>query len=243
VREGAHSALLERIGRFVSGEVKPNHPLAPWTSVRVGGNAELWVRPNAADALVALLRLAREEGVGITILGGGANTLVGDGGVPGVVLRVPPDLLPEEKQIDSGGGQLTLCAGAAIARLITLMRGSGLVGAEFLAGIPGTIGGAVTMNAGTKHGECMSIVEAVELATPEGIGGSTRANCRTAIGTPISLAARSSRARGSASPSVISPSRSGRWTRIWATGSRRSRSPSPISGASSKIRGPTSPAR
>jgi UDP-N-acetylmuramate dehydrogenase len=86
------------------------------------------------------------------------------------VLKLPSDLFPEVKQIDSGGGRLTLCAGAAIARLITLMKGNALVGAEFLAGIPGTIGGAVTMNAGTKHGECMSIVEAVELATPEGIG-------------------------------------------------------------------------
>ena len=69
--------------------------------------------------------------------------------------------------LDSGGGLVTLGAGAAIVRLTNLMRARGWVGAEFLAGIPGTIGGAVAMNAGTKHGECERVLEAVELATPD----------------------------------------------------------------------------
>ncbi len=158
------------LGRFVEGEVKAEAPLAPWTSVRVGGAAELWVRPSSPDALVAMLRMAREEGVPVTVLGGGANTLVGDGGVPGITLKLPSDFLPEEKALDASGGRFTLGAGAAIARLITLMKSNRLVGAEFLAGIPGTLGGAVSMNAGTKNGECMTVVDAVELATAEGIG-------------------------------------------------------------------------
>lgn len=162
--------LRERVEADVPGEVKPDHPLAPWTSARVGGPAELWVRPATPEALVKLLQILRDEGAPLTVLGGGANTLVGDGGVPGVVLKLPPDLLPEEKRLDSGGGVLTLGAGAAIARLVNLMKSNGLVGAEFLAGIPGTLGGAVAMNAGTKHGECMTVVEAVELASPDGIG-------------------------------------------------------------------------
>ncbi|MGA9524520.1 MAG: UDP-N-acetylmuramate dehydrogenase [Myxococcaceae bacterium] len=171
----AHQNLFERLGRFVEGEVKAEAPLAPWTSVRVGGAAELWVRPSSPDGLVAMLRMAREEGAPVTVLGGGANTLVGDGGVPGITLKLPSDLLPEEKVIDSAGGRLTLCAGSAIARLITLMKSNRLVGAEFLAGIPGTLGGAVSMNAGTKNGECMTVVEAVELATADGIGWVDRA--------------------------------------------------------------------
>jgi UDP-N-acetylmuramate dehydrogenase len=166
----ADIALAERIRELVAGEVKARQPLAPWTSVRAGGEADVWVRPQGGEALVRLLRLAREEGLAVTVLGGGANTLVGDGGVRGIVLKLPADLLPEEKQIDPGGGRLTVCGGAAITRLITLMKAGALVGAEFLAGIPGTIGGAVTMNAGTKHGECMTLVEAVELATPDGLG-------------------------------------------------------------------------
>src|SRR6185436_6329107 len=120
------------------------------------------VRPTSPDELLEVLR----DGRPVSLLGGGANTLIGDGGVPGFTLKLPPDLFPEE--ID--GERITLGAGAPIARLITLMKQHKLVGAEFLAGIPGTLGGATAMNAGTKNGECMRVVEAVELATRDGIG-------------------------------------------------------------------------
>jgi UDP-N-acetylmuramate dehydrogenase len=170
VNGSARHDLALRVGRHLEGEVVADAPLAPWTSVRVGGPAELLSLPSSPDALVGLLRLVREEGVALTVLGGGANTLVGDGGVPGITLKLPADLLPEQKRVDEQGGLLTLCAGAAIARLITLMKANRWVGAEFLAGIPGTLGGAVSMNAGTRHGECMSVVEAVELATADGLG-------------------------------------------------------------------------
>lgn len=148
------------------GEVRLQEPLAQWTSVRVGGPAEAWVKPSGPDALVRLLNFAHEIGTPVTVLGGGANTLVGDLGVPGVLLKLPSDFAPEEVR----GELFTLSAGAAIARLVTLMKQHRRVGAEFLAGIPGTIGGATTMNAGTKNGECMTRVKAVELATPAGIG-------------------------------------------------------------------------
>ncbi len=165
-------SLKDRLspGGDLHGEVKADLPLAPWTSVRVGGNAEVWVRPANPDALVELLRRVREEGCALTVLGGGANTLVGDGGVPGVTVKLPSDFLPEARELDEEGGTLTLGAGSAIARLIHQMKTHQLVGAEFLAGIPGTLGGAVTMNAGTKHGECMSRVVAVEWATADGLG-------------------------------------------------------------------------
>lgn len=147
-------------------EVKRDAPLAPWTSVRVGGNAEALIKPASADSLHKLLQFAHREGVPLTILGGGANTLVGDLGVPGITLKLANDYFPEEIE----GHRITVNAGSAIARIVTLMKQQKLVGAEFLAGIPGTLGGATTMNAGTKNGECMTIVEAVELATPEGLG-------------------------------------------------------------------------
>jgi UDP-N-acetylmuramate dehydrogenase len=139
-------------------------PLAKWTSVRVGGSAEALVKPSSPEVLVETLKIARREGLPVSILGGGANTLVGDGGVPGVTVKLQPD----REEVD--GETVTLPAGAAIARLITLMKQRGLVGAEFLAGIPGTIGGATAMNAGTKNGECMRIVDGIELATAEGLG-------------------------------------------------------------------------
>jgi UDP-N-acetylmuramate dehydrogenase len=152
-------------------EAKPHESLAPLCSVRAGGAAELLVRPRTPQALAAVVQRVLANAVPLTILGGGANTLVGDGGVPGITLKLPADLYPEA--IDEH--RITLGAGAAIARLIVKMKAQSLVGAEFLAGIPGTIGGAATMNAGTKHGECMSVVEAVELATADGLGWVPRA--------------------------------------------------------------------
>ncbi|XXF76453.1 UDP-N-acetylmuramate dehydrogenase [Myxococcaceae bacterium GXIMD 01537] len=168
------TALPQWLEHLAGLEVKAGEPLAPLTSVRAGGAAEALVRPRSADALVAVLRLAREEGVPVTVLGGGANTLVGDGGVPGVTLRLPGDLFPELAEVGAEEGRLTLGAGSAIVRLCNLMRSHGLVGAEFLAGIPGTLGGAVSMNAGTKNGECFRVVEAVEVATADGVGWLTR---------------------------------------------------------------------
>ncbi len=154
----------------LAAEVRLDEPLAPWSSVRVGGRAEAMVRPRTRDALVGVLTLAADEGLPVSILGGGANTLVGDGGVPGLTLKLATDLVAERLDRHQAGAVLTLGGGAAIARVIVAMRTAGLVGAEFLAGIPGTIGGAVAMNAGTKHGECMSIVESLELATRDGVG-------------------------------------------------------------------------
>jgi UDP-N-acetylmuramate dehydrogenase len=162
--------LVAEVGRLVTGEVRELLPLAPWTSVRVGGPAALSVRPRTVPGLVSLLQLARSEGLPVTVLGGGANTLVGDVGVAGFTVRLPADLFPEGVEpLEGGGRRITLGAGAAIVKLVNAMRAHKLVGAEFLAGIPGTLGGAVTMNAGTKHGECMRVVEAVEVATADGV--------------------------------------------------------------------------
>lgn len=164
------AAGVERLSRSWDAEVIGDEPLAPKTSVRVGGRAELFVRPRSPQGLVQVLRSVRDEALALTVLGGGANTLVGDGGVRGVTLKLPADLFAEQVRVSPSEARVTLGAGAAIARLIQLAKQHGLVGAEFLAGIPGTIGGAAAMNAGTKLGEAMSVVEAVEIASAEGIG-------------------------------------------------------------------------
>jgi UDP-N-acetylmuramate dehydrogenase len=141
-------------------------PLAPWCTVRVGGSADALIRPPNPDVLVAILSQAKKARIPITLLGGGANTVVGDLGVRGVTLKLPADIAPEV--ID--GPLITLSAGSAIARIVTVMKQQKLVGAEFVAGIPGTLGGAVAMNAGTKNGETMTVVDALELATADGVG-------------------------------------------------------------------------
>jgi UDP-N-acetylmuramate dehydrogenase len=156
----------KEIARRVRGEVVPDAPLAPRTTIRVGGPADLLVRPADPDALAELLRAVKDLGVPLHVLGGGANTLVADAGVRGVVLRLPPDLAPEEVR----GERLLLGAGQPTARLSARGHALGLVGMEFIAGIPGTLGGALAMNAGTRLGEMKEVVARVELATAAGAG-------------------------------------------------------------------------
>jgi len=156
----------EEIARRVRGEVLRDAPLATRTAIRVGGPADLLVRPADPDALAELLRAARGLGVPLAVLGGGANTLVADAGVRGVVLRVP-QLLAQERV---GGETLLLGAGAPTSRLWIRAHALGLVGMEFVAGIPGTLGGAVAMNAGTRIGEMKDVVSRVEVATADGVG-------------------------------------------------------------------------
>ncbi|MFM2153115.1 MAG: hypothetical protein RL199_1550 [Pseudomonadota bacterium] len=156
------------IAAKVRGEVKREAPLAARTSVRVGGSAELFVRPEGTDALVMLLALAREHGLPVHALGGGANTLVGDGGVPGVTLKLKEE---GEEVVDRGDRvAVELSAGAPSGRLVQLAREHGLLGLEWAAGIPGTVGGLTAMNAGTRAGEMKDNVAEVLLAGPDGAG-------------------------------------------------------------------------
>jgi UDP-N-acetylmuramate dehydrogenase len=159
------STWHDEIAARVRGEVVRGAPLAPRTAIRVGGAAELLVRPADPDALAELLRLVARLAVPLSVLGGGANTLVADAGVRGVLLKLPQDF-PEA----SAGERLVLAAGAPIARLPARAHALGLTGMEFLGGVPGTLGGAVAMNAGTRLGEMKDIVTRVELATAEGTG-------------------------------------------------------------------------
>ena len=112
----------------------------------------------------------------VGILGGGANTLIGDGGVPGITVKLPSG--PEE----IAGDLFTLGAGAPITRLVTLMKQHQRVGAEFLAGIPGTVGGAVIMNAGgvqlAKDLEAIGL-RVIRLHNPELSKGGGSIRCTT----------------------------------------------------------------
>lgn len=158
----------QHIAAAIRGESRRDVPLAIRTSVRVGGGAELFVRPVDVDDLVALLRTARQAGQPVTVLGGGANTCVGDGGVPGVTLKLPDG---DDLVTDLGDRvSLELPAGAPSARLPLLAKEHGLLGAEWAAGIPGTIGGMTAMNAGTRAGEMKDNVVEVLLCGPDGAG-------------------------------------------------------------------------
>jgi UDP-N-acetylmuramate dehydrogenase len=150
----------------VRGERQRDAPLAPRTAIRVGGTADLLVRPADPDDLSALLGACRDLGVPLFVLGGGANLLVADRGVRGVVVKLPQSF-GEEGRL---GARLVLSAGAPTSRLVARAQKLGLVGCEFIAGIPGTLGGTIAMNAGTRTGEMKDVVRRVELATADGAG-------------------------------------------------------------------------
>jgi UDP-N-acetylmuramate dehydrogenase len=156
---------VREVAAAVRGECTPGAPLAPRTSVRVGGPADLLVRPEDPAALPSLLAACASRALPVFFLGGGANLLVADAGIRGVVVRMPAE--PGEEPVD--GERLVLPAGAPVSRLVQRAQAAGLVGCEFAAGIPGTLGGALAMNAGTRIGEMKDVVERVEVATVDGL--------------------------------------------------------------------------
>lgn len=137
-------------------------------SIRVGGCADLLVKAKGSEAVVWVLAAAQEFGQPVHTLGRGANTIIGDGGVPGVLLKLDNELEAEVVQERGDELWLDLSAGAPSSRLVQMAKRHGLLGAEWAAGIPGTLGGLAAMNAGTRSGEMKDRVREVLLASPEG---------------------------------------------------------------------------
>jgi UDP-N-acetylmuramate dehydrogenase len=161
--------MIDGLRKAAQGEVLEDVPLAARTSVRVGGKARFWVKPRTPQALVETLRILAANGLRWFVLGGGANTIVGDGGVEGAVIRIAQDFCAEEVEEAGDHVVLTLGAGAPIARFMSLAKEQRGVGVAWAAGIPGTVGGLVAMNAGTPSGCMGDHLLAVEVATPEGL--------------------------------------------------------------------------
>jgi len=145
------------------GPARAEHPLAPLTTWRIGGDAELFVEPRSRDELAAVVADLWQNGQPWRMLGGGSNLLISDRGVPDAVLS-----LAELYAIQIDGHRLTAEAGAPLHRVVLCAAAEGLTGAEPLAGIPGTIGGAVFGNAGGRHGDIGSLITELELLRPDG---------------------------------------------------------------------------
>jgi UDP-N-acetylmuramate dehydrogenase len=128
-----------------------NVPLAPHTTLRIGGPAAYFAEPESEEELSSLLIWSKREGIPFFIFGNGSNVIFEDAGYEGLVIsmrRFQNDLI----KIDLDRSQVTVSAGVSLARLVRFCQESGLAGTEFLAQIPGTVGGAVVMNAGfSRH--------------------------------------------------------------------------------------------
>ncbi len=144
---------------------RPNASLAPLSWFRLGGNAEFLLEPRTEEQLVTIMTRCRESGTKLRVLGRGANILVNDDGVPGAVVRLTADPFTTTAYDKD---TVTIGAGADLPRLARNTVRKGLAGIENLAGIPGTIGGAIRMNCGGRYGEIGTVVGSIRLIGPDG---------------------------------------------------------------------------
>lgn len=133
------------------GKVLENEPLAKHTTIKIGGPADIYIEPNSTDSLCKAIEIIKDNNVKWTVIGRGSNLLVADKGIEGVVIKLGAGM----DDFDLNGEILTVGGGCSVIRLATIISKQGLSGLEFASGIPGSIGGAVYMNAGA-HGSDMS---------------------------------------------------------------------------------------
>ena len=146
-------------------EMHENEPMSAHCSFRIGGPARLMACPASGAEAAALLRLLREADAPVELMGKGTNLLVADEGLDAVVVRLGEaisgaELLP--------GDRVRAGAGISLAKLAVFAAEAGLSGLEFAHGIPGSLGGAVFMNAGAYGGEMKDVLESAEIALPDG---------------------------------------------------------------------------
>lgn len=145
--------------------VETDHPLWRLTTVRTGGNADFFARPESAEDLVELLAWADSEGLAIGIIGSGSNLLVSDLGFRGIALKLAGPLT----EIERTGTRVACGGGARLPSAAAKSAGWGLTGLEFGINIPGTAGGAVRMNANAYGGRLADVIDSVEICDPRGI--------------------------------------------------------------------------
>ena len=144
---------------------RANVVLAPYTTMRTGGPAALFAEPRNAQQLARVHQWAQEKGLSLLILGNGSNLLIADSGFDGLVIHLGRAL----SEVSVFANTLTAQAGASLAAAARAAAQASLTGLEFAAGIPGSIGGAVCMNAGAYGGEIAQVIVSARVLTPEGV--------------------------------------------------------------------------
>lgn len=152
---------LEQV--LTKGQILQNEPLSRHTTFRVGGPADLFLTPDIAQ-LPRVMEIISAQEVPVTVIGNGSNLLIGDRGIRGVVIEIGRQMA----QISVAGECLTAQAGALLSKAAGEAYRSALSGMEFSAGIPGSTGGAVVMNAGAYGGEMKDVITRVKVLSDSG---------------------------------------------------------------------------
>ncbi len=144
--------------------VESGFPLARLTTIRAGGHADFYARPDSSEALAQLLAWARDQGIEVGVVGSGSNLLIADEGFRGLAMKLNGSLATIEQD-----GERLLCGGGArLPQAAAFAARAGLSGLEFGVNIPGTVGGAVKMNANAYGGDLARVLEWVEVVTAAG---------------------------------------------------------------------------
>ena len=155
---------ISRLKSEIKGQVRFDVPMSLHTSFHIGGPADVMIVPADREDLRTVLRIAREEEVPLTVIGNGSNLLVRDKGIRGIVLKLGNAL----KHWDQKGDTFIFDSGVSLAQCCRIIGEAGYTGMEFAVGIPGSLGGAVYMNAGAYDGEMKDAVVSVEVMTRDG---------------------------------------------------------------------------
>lgn len=158
------SQVAEALRTIIRGEVLPAEPLARHTTLRVGGQADVLAFPGDVDELMASIRFARERGLPLNVIGRGSNLIVPDEGVRGLVVNITR----ATSRVRFQGPDVEVGAGFPLPRLVRMAARRGLGGLESLAGVPGTVGGGLYMNAGASGQAIGDVTEEVRAVRPDG---------------------------------------------------------------------------
>ena len=147
-----------------AAKIQKDEPMKKHTTFRIGGPADYFIMPSNEKELAETIRVCREFSIPIYIVGNGSNLLVGDKGFRGAIIQLYKSMGTFQVE----GNQITAQAGCSLAQIANAALDAALTGFEFAAGIPGTLGGAVVMNAGAYGGEMKDVLTSVRVMTEEG---------------------------------------------------------------------------
>lgn len=156
--------VARELAATARGEVRRDEPMARHTSFRVGGPADLFLLPQDEEDLAVMLAVLWQAGVPVRVIGNGSNLLVADAGVRGAIIRLTPNF----SSLCREGDVIIAGSGAKLARSVQFAAAEELSGLESTMGIPGTIGGALVMNAGTDVGTISDLIESAAFMTLTG---------------------------------------------------------------------------
>ncbi|MBC3805028.1 UDP-N-acetylmuramate dehydrogenase [Acetobacterium fimetarium] len=155
--------LKELAAVLASENIKKNEPMKNHTSFKVGGPADLLLLPQTKEELQKVLTICRESTKPFYVMGNGSNLIVRDGGYRGIIIKTKA-----LNRVCAAGETITAQAGISLKALADFAQENSLTGLEFASGIPGTLGGAVTMNAGAYDGEMKNVIKSIEVITADG---------------------------------------------------------------------------